>query len=398
MGIEMVRFWLILTALCAGPLLAGPKEFKFTWEKDDVLIIDKYQDIRVHEQGSATSREEKNRIVLKVINTTETGAVMAGGFDTYSRSPRLVGEFRRDRDFQSEFQFQADGEMIVTDRYIMPNLRSLPRFPARELSAGDKWQLPALETMDFGPVKVRIPLEVSYELKGETPLPEDAKIAGSLDEVQYTYSFRKRITDPSLPFVMIVGHSADRLWFDTQKGTPVFDTNRITYTFYMRDGRVTRMAYRIDSWWKKIKKAREEDRQVIADDAGKEIGDNPNLAIRQTPEGIVIDLNAILFDVDSDRLTPASRADIAKIAALLKKYPDREFRVSGHTDSTGSPTHNQRLSENRARSVVRALVENGIDSKQLSYRGYGATRPAAGNDTPEGRQRNRRVEVLIVTE
>jgi outer membrane protein OmpA-like peptidoglycan-associated protein len=396
MGIQMLRFWLLL--LLSTSLWGEAKTFRFSWEKDDVLIVDKYQDIRVHEQGRTSSREEKNRIVLKVTQVDEAGAVMAGGFDTYSRSPRLVGEFRRDRDFASSFRYQKDGETIVSDQYVMPNLRSLPRFPERALSPGDTWQLAALETMDFGPVKLRIPLDVGYELKGETPLPEDSGIQAKLDEIQYTYSFRKRVTDPSLPFVMIVGHSFDRIWFDTAKGAPVFDTNRLTYTFYMRDGRVNRMAYRIDSWWKKIKQVREEEKKQIAEEADKEIGDTPNLAIRQTPEGVVIDLNSILFDTDSDKLSPAAKEDLQKLAAILKKYPDREIRVSGHTDSTGAALHNQRLSENRARSVVRSLVENGLNSRQLSYKGFGATRPAAPNDTAEGRARNRRVEVLIVTE
>lgn len=397
MGIQMLRFWLLL--LISTSLWAEAKTFRFIWEKDDVLIVDKYQDIRTHEPGGqTTSREEKNRIVLKVTEVDADGAVMAGGFDTYSRSPRLVGEFRRDRDFASVFRYQKDGETIVTDNYVMPNLRSLPRFPAAPLSAGEKWSLAALETMDFGPVKVRIPLNVAYELKGETDFPEDSGLSGKLDEIQYTYSFRKRITDPSLPFVMIVGHSFDRFWFDTSRGTPVFDTNRITYTFYMRDGRVTRMAYRIDSWWKKIKRAREEDRKQIAQDADKQIGDTPNLAIRETPEGIAIDLNSILFDTDSDKLSPAARETLQKLASILKKYPDREIRVSGHTDSTGAPAHNQRLSENRARSVVRSLTENGINGRQLSYKGFGQTKPAAPNDTAEGRAQNRRVEVLIVTE
>jgi len=86
----MLRFWLFL--LISTSLWAEAKTFRFIWEKDDVLIVDKYQDIRTHEPGGqTTSREEKNRIVLKVTEVDAAGAVMAGGFDTYSRSPRLVG-------------------------------------------------------------------------------------------------------------------------------------------------------------------------------------------------------------------------------------------------------------------------------------------------------------------
>jgi len=121
--------------------------------------------------------------------------------------------------------------------------------------------------------------------------------------------------------------------------------------------------------------------------------------VRETPEGIALDMNAILFDYDSAELTPQAKKDLEKIAQILKKYPNREIRVSGHTDSTGNPSYNLKLSENRAKSVVQNLTgDQGLDSKRFSYRGYGPRNPVADNGTGEGRARNRRVEVLIVTD
>ena len=101
----MLRLLLAL-ALFPGLAAAGPVRFEFKLEKDDVLAVDKYQDIRIQENGEQKSREEKNRIVLKVSDSTPSGAVMEGLFHTYTRSPRLVGEYRRDRDFNSRFIFQ----------------------------------------------------------------------------------------------------------------------------------------------------------------------------------------------------------------------------------------------------------------------------------------------------
>ena len=80
---------------------------------------------------------------------------------------------------------------------------------------------------------------------------------------------------------------------------------------------------------------------------------------------------------------------------VLRQYPDIRVEVAGHTDSIGSDQYNQGLSERRAKSVFDYLVGNGIDSGRLNSRGYGESAPIADNATREGRQRNRRVELVV---
>ena len=103
----------------------------------------------------------------------------------------------------------------------------------------------------------------------------------------------------------------------------------------------------------------------------------------------------ILFDVDSAGLRPDSRSTLNNLAANFRQYPDEVIDVEGHTDSTGTTAHNQDLSERRAGSVRNYLVDQGVPGSRVSARGYGETRPKASNDTPEGRQLNRRVEIHI---
>jgi outer membrane protein OmpA-like peptidoglycan-associated protein len=86
---------------------------------------------------------------------------------------------------------------------------------------------------------------------------------------------------------------------------------------------------------------------------------------------------------------------IDKLAAFLERYPDRRVTVEGFTDSTGSAEYNQALSERRAQSVRDALVQKGIDPARVDTQGYGEEFPKASNETPAGRQLNRRVEVVI---
>jgi OmpA-OmpF porin, OOP family len=118
--------------------------------------------------------------------------------------------------------------------------------------------------------------------------------------------------------------------------------------------------------------------------------------LQQTQRGLVISLSGILFDVGRSALKAGSQASIERIAAVLTQYPQHQIVVEGHTDATGSDELNLRLSRDRASSVRSALVAGGVDASKISAEGYGESRPVASNDTAEGRQQNRRVEIVIV--
>ena len=103
----------------------------------------------------------------------------------------------------------------------------------------------------------------------------------------------------------------------------------------------------------------------------------------------------ILFDVDSAALRPESRSTLRDLSANFQRYPDNLIDVEGHTDSTGTNSHNQDLSERRSSSVRDYLIAEGVPSRDLTARGFGEMQPKASNNTPEGRQLNRRVEIHI---
>lgn len=104
----------------------------------------------------------------------------------------------------------------------------------------------------------------------------------------------------------------------------------------------------------------------------------------------------ILFDVDSSALRAESRATLRDLATNFRSYSDTNVvEVAGHTDSTGSDDHNMTLSQNRAGAVRNYLVSEGVPSSSITARGYGETQPKGSNNSPEGRQLNRRVEIHI---
>lgn len=105
--------------------------------------------------------------------------------------------------------------------------------------------------------------------------------------------------------------------------------------------------------------------------------------------------NDVLFDVDSAALRSASRSTLRDMAGVFDRYADTTISVAGHADSSGSDDHNQDLSERRARSVRAYLTEQGVPASRIVARGWGESQPKASNNTPEGRQMNRRVEIHV---
>ena len=105
----------------------------------------------------------------------------------------------------------------------------------------------------------------------------------------------------------------------------------------------------------------------------------------------------ILFDTGKATIKPASGDVLNNIADILDDYPNVRFRIEGHTDSTGGAELNQRLSAERAQSVMNYLIEKGIPSERMSSQGFGEDRPIADNNTREGRRTNRRVEIHAET-
>ena len=104
----------------------------------------------------------------------------------------------------------------------------------------------------------------------------------------------------------------------------------------------------------------------------------------------------VTFDTDQFMLKPEFRPTLDKISANLNQYPNSLIDVYGHTDSTGTPGHNQILSENRARTVGDYLTTQGVSATRIRTQGFAATLPIADNATLEGRAKNRRVEIKIV--
>ncbi|MFH1964882.1 MAG: OmpA family protein [Acidobacteriota bacterium] len=116
---------------------------------------------------------------------------------------------------------------------------------------------------------------------------------------------------------------------------------------------------------------------------------------RSSARGLILNLPDILFSINEAALKPETELVLSKLSGILLMMPDLNLRIEGHTDSTGAPSYNLRLSERRADSVFDFMAIQGIGSERMKTAGYGMERPIAENSTPSGRSQNRRVEIII---
>jgi len=138
-----------------------------------------------------------------------------------------------------------------------------------------------------------------------------------------------------------------------------------------------------------------EPKPVVEDTPKEEPKPEPKVVVRK---GKIEILEKVQFATGSADLADESTSLLDEVAATLKKTPEiKKVRVEGHTDNTGGAAMNKGLSQRRAESVRAYLIKQGVDAGRLTAKGYGQSKPIAGNDTDEGKEKNRRVEFTILS-
>jgi outer membrane protein OmpA-like peptidoglycan-associated protein len=122
---------------------------------------------------------------------------------------------------------------------------------------------------------------------------------------------------------------------------------------------------------------------------------NQILQTRETARGLIVNMSDVLFETGRYELKPGAREKLAKVAGIILAHSGLKIEVEGHTDSVGGDEYNMKLSENRANAVRMYLLEQGLNNGSITAKGFGKTTPVADNSTAAGRQRNRRVELVV---
>jgi outer membrane protein OmpA-like peptidoglycan-associated protein len=122
---------------------------------------------------------------------------------------------------------------------------------------------------------------------------------------------------------------------------------------------------------------------------------NQVLQTQDTARGLIVNMSDVLFDFGKYTLKPEAREKLAKISGIVMAHPGLNLQVEGYTDSVGSDQINQQLSERRADTVKDYLIQQGVPGSTVTAQGFGKANPVASNDTPDGRQKNRRVQLVV---
>lgn len=441
-------FVTFLPLVGSTPVPPGKTTFQWKWKENQVLELNEYHDVFFRVGAKTVEREDKNRVVMKPKKCSSDSCLVNAFFDTYIRYGKTSGPFWKDKEFVSDFTLFRNGRYEVPNEFIMPNLRSFPSFPEEAVSVSDVWKLPAEESFDFNAERIRVKVVPEYTFQGTAPWSE-GNYKGNCEKITYTYPifYNKPENEKMVPNVpyKIFGFASGTVFFNATKGVPEFKEVKLSYTFIYPNGTVQEANFHIKGIYFFRNQVNAKDKESIREDiledlivgyTGNPIRsklDDPKkdpihekesnkenlgritdtgevpipeknsvpeklpISVRTSEDGIVFSLDSILFDFNDSKLKTDAETAVAKIAEILKKYPDREIRVSGHTDNIGKKEYNKKLSEERAKAVLHSLVDNyKMDEKHISFKGYGDDAPIVPNDSEENRHKNRRVEITLV--
>jgi len=200
--------------------------------------------------------------------------------------------------------------------------------------------------------------------------------------------FEKLNTETALVIAQKREQEAEKARYEAEQARLAAKTEAERAAIAKREAERARLAAQVES--EKAAKARADAEQLMM-----ELSD---LKAKQTERGIVLTIGDVLFAFGKADLSPKADRNVEKLADFLKKYPNRNVLIEGHTDSIGSEEYNLGLSRERSESVKEKLVGDGIEPDRITTVGYGKKYPAVSNDTEANRALNRRVEVIILNE
>lgn len=317
---------------------------------------------------------------------------------------RVVLEGIRDS-ISSAFKITEDGELIMIQDNGYPSFRSFPSYPSAKVKPGDSWQskgMRAVDPLNNGTV-TKIPILVQYTFEREDVYNgEDVYILSAKWATRYGISYFDSEGDPSLKSAQ--GKHDATIIVSKKVGNALVVRDTVDETFVYEDGNQIRLKGTISLFTKyppaynKKEIINAVNRGVASKATGVQSSEvnGSDVSVQDTDKGVRLVMNNLMFKADSAELLAGEKSRLDKIAEILKKAPESQYLIEGHTADTGNAAGEKKLSEERAKAIARELVARGIPAQQFICRGLGSSMPVADNNTAEGKSRNRRVEITIL--
>jgi outer membrane protein OmpA-like peptidoglycan-associated protein len=375
-------------------------EFRFRYQEGERyrILSTVQQDVAIDGRYSH-SAEILNRVAVETVGTDNGSGEIHAVFQTSESATRGSEVFEWGEEYESRFLRDQRGYYDIAPEYFMPVVRDVPVFPEEPVEPGDTWTATGNEVHDFRrnfgiPEAFHFPIPVTYQYLGQTE--KDGRDF-DLIAIRYNVYHRPGTIESSRVYpTTITGFSDQVMHWDRAAGKPYYYEETYGFLFHLSNGMVAQYSGTAVG---KVLDSPVLDRVRTVEEISQDLDDLGVSDATVTPDerGVTISLEDVRFYPDSSELLPGERDKLSGIAGILKKYGDRDILITGHTALAGTEEGRQRLSEERARAVGQYLLDADVRTPEsIVTRGMGAQEPVAGNDTEEGRRRNRRVEITIL--
>ncbi len=344
---------------------------------------------------------------LEVINITSDGAHIKGKYLYYNKPYATPLPYKLENMYHTNTRFirKKNGAMMVDKSLFFPVVRHVPKFPDQDISIGMGWSARGEEAQDLRKLGIQnpyiMPFNAKYRyLRDEVFRGKNCAIIEIIYIINRSTHQRIGVKNNLIPG-RIMGYFKGNYYWDKDSGYPVYYEGDYNFIYVLMNGEVREFRGKEygdvtkDPDLRKIVKIKPEKEKLDKEIKKKIEKDNLKFPVEKKDDKIVINLGELLFDFNSSELRKDTITQLDKLAKILMKYDNLDITVEGHTDSIGNETQNLELSELRAKSVRDYLVQKGVSPKRIKSNGFGKSRPIATNDTPEGRRKNRRVEIII---
>ncbi len=376
-------------------------KFEFRQEKGDSLLHTSEVNEEAYFNGELINTTQFiNRISTTVQEKNENGS--AELYTTYMTTQNTLMNGSKnhltwgEEDYVTTMRTKS-GIITKSDNAFLPTVQSVPSFPDYKITPGAKWTANGKEVHDFKELfkmttAITVPFTVNY-----TYVKDEVIDGKTLHLIEVEYQFFQKNSQININkgqlYARTAGVCKEQIWWDNKLGNIDHYTEEFQILFYD----IYNNKY---EFYGKAHGEVTEYKSVNNDDALNEIQsaiqDLDNINITKSEKGLTISIENIQFEPDSDILLDSEKIKLQKIADILKEYKN-DLLITGHCAARGTVGARQKLSEERAQSVASYLIDLGVrDKKHIFTQGKGSTEPVASNNTEEGRQRNRRVEITIM--
>ncbi len=385
--------------------------FRFKYTKDEAYKILSTVNEDVYVNGDLSHNAEIiNRINVNVTDVLEDGSGVNSATFMTTENAAKPGERRHfawNEEYFSTFTRSTLGEYTIADEYFMPVVRNVPAFPEQDVKIGDKWTVDGHEAHDLR-------RQFAIEKPFKVPFTANYTYAGTIDKngtklhvikAQYTLQFKSPVSEVQTPSDLsfeerdrpyyTMGYSDQTIYFDNERGAIDSYSEHFRIVIETYYGNVLE--------FNGTAKAEITERRELDKDTFKEVQEEieklniENTAVKEDDTGITISLENIQFKANSAELLDSEKEKLDKISGILKKFPNNDLLISGHTALAGTAGARLNLSRERAKAVAQYLIQLEVKDEYHVYtQGFGAEKPVASNDTIEGMARNRRVEITIL--